>query len=537
VVISGRGARLMIVTTLLLFVTLGGGAQTSDILVVALQGEPASLDVHQLFDPRSWMVAKALYGESIEWGRWTDPETGLVYATPDWRPGLLESWERRMEGGEIVYTCHIRKGLKFFPSGNELTAEDYKYRIARVFALSPWDITIGGITKGADAVKILDPYTFEIHIDQPNCISDRWMQEYTMMIVDSKELKKHATDEDPWAHEYLRTHALNVGPYNLDHWTPGVEIVLVKNSDYPVPEYMQGHFEKIVFKIIPSVSNQLLLLKQGQIDIAPELPKKEVLDLKGTPGIKVLSFPSVNQFYLGFNVHEKPFDDPKVRQALAYAVPYEKIVDVVFLGQAQKPTTGLIPVGTNGATDKYWVYHYDLEKAKQLLSEAGYPNGFSMDLYYDYTRSRHESAALLLKDSFGRIGINVNLVKEDPATFSEKLYAKKAPPAFLQEMISWTNDVGYTFDMCYSSRGFANFGDWVNPEAEEIHKRAWTILDPQVRLPMYDRVQEILCTELPVIPLCQPNYTLAMRDDIGGFVKYWDELPHFNLLYRIRESD
>lgn len=499
-------------------------------LVVAIPGDVASLDVHQLFDPRAWPIARAIYGGGFEWELETDPATGLTYVSEaKFRPGLLESWESKEENGELVYTCHIRQGCKF-ASGNEMTAEDFKYRIARINALSEWDVIVGGCTKGEDCVTILDDYTFEMHLDEPNAVSERWMEELTMMVVDSEELKKEHTDEDEWAHEYMRSHALGVGAYNLDHITPGVEILLVKNEDYCAPDYMQGYFDRILFKIIPSVSDQMLLLKKGEIDLAPELPIKEVLDIMDESGIEVLSFDSMNLFYLGFNVHLEPFDNVKVRQALAYAVPYDDIVDVVFLGQAQKPT-GLITSGTAGATDKYWIYEYDLDKAKSLLAEAGYPDGFDMDLHFDLTRTAHEDAAVLIKDAFAKIGVNVNLIKESPAAFGEKLYAKEAPSAYLTTMLAWTNDAGYTMDMAYSSWGFANFGDWVNDELEQLIKEAWMARDPEVRLPMYDRAQEILDTELPVIALCQPNYVVAMKDDIKGYLKSWDELPRYHRLY------
>lgn len=499
-------------------------------LIVAISGDIESLDVHQLGAPRSWSVAWALYGLGFEWGHQTDPQTGLTYATSDWRPGLIESWERREAGNEIVYTLHIRQGCKF-PSGNELTAEDYVYRTARMQELRPWNNEVWGLTKGADGLKVLDDYTIEWQIDQPNALSDRGMNEMTMMIVDSEELKKHDTSEDPWGHDYLRTRGLGVGAYQLDRRTPGVEVLLVKNESYCAPEYMQGHFDRILYKIIPSVSDQMLLLRKGEIDIAPELPTKEVLDLMGESGTKVLSFDSTNLFYLGLNANVEPFDNIKVRQALAYAVPYDAIIDAAFLGQAQR-ASGLVTAGTPGATDKYWVYEQNPETAKRLLAEAGYPDGFDMPLVFDLSRTTHEDAATLIKDAFAKIGVNVELRKENPAAFHEKL-RKREQPAFLYETLSWTNDTGYTLDMAYSSWGFANYVDYLNPELDQLIKDSWEVMDRNARLAMYDRAQVILDTEVPSIALVQPNFVVAMRDDIEGFVKYWDEMPRYHELYRV----
>ena len=516
---------LLVISSLVASKTM---AKEPTTLVVALPGDIASLDVHQLFDPRAWPLARALYGGGFEWKLGTDHKSGLTSFTTDFQPGLIDSWDRREENGVLIYRLNLRKGCKF-ESGNELTAKDYVYRVARVNELSGFDNIVWGCTKGADCVKVIDDYTVEYHLDEPNAVSDRGMEELTMMIADSEELKKHHTDQDPWAHEFLRSNALGVGAYTLDHMTPGVEILLKKNETYCAPKNMHGYYDQILFKIIPSVSDQALLLRDGEIDLAPELPMKEVLDLLGKPGIEVLSFASLNLFYLGFNVSTEPFDNVKVRQALAYAMPSNDIIDAVFLGEAQKPA-GLVTVGTVGATDKHWVYEFNLNKAKRLLAEAGYPDGFEMDLAFNLSRATHEDSAVLIKNSFAKIGVNVNLLKQNEAAFHEKLYAKQAPPAYLEEVLAWTNDAGYTYDMEYSPWGFANFGNWLHPKMEKLIKEAWLVRDPDVRLPMYDEVQKIVDTELPVIAIAQPNYVVALRNDIKGYVKTWDELPRYHML-------
>ena len=311
-----------------------------------------------------------------------------------------------------------------------------------------------------------------------------------------------------------------------------VEMLLVKNEEYCAPDYMHGHFDRILIKIIPSVSDQMLLLKKGDIDIAPELPPKEALSLMDEPGVKVLSFQSQRRFSMGLNYKVEPFDDVKVRQALAYAVPYADIIDTVYLGQAQKPA-GTITKGTSGATDKYWVYDYDADKAKELLAEAGYPDGFEMDLVIDLSEPMREDTAVLIKDAFGKIGVQVNVIKESPAAFREKLRDRRQP-AYLDVDHSWTNDAGYTADMIFTSEGFGNYADFSNPEFDEIIANAWTILGPD-RMAEYDRAQEILDSELPVIVIAQPNLLVAMRDDIGGYCRNVDEMPRFHELYRVEQ--
>ncbi len=494
------------------------------VLRVAVSGEIESLDVHQLAAARSWSVAFAIYGMAFNYGFETDPATSLTYANANYQPGLFESWEKRTEGDQIVYKIKIRKGC-MFESGNELTAKDVAYRFERMEGLRPWNNTAYGCTKGKDCVKILDDYTIEEWLDTPNPITDIGMRPINSMIVDSEVLKENSTTEDPWGHEYLRLNGLGVGPYRIAENTPGVEMILVKNEDYCAPENMHGYYDKIVLKVIPDVSQQSLLLQKGEIDIAPELPAKEVLDLLDVPGVKVFSFASTKMVNLGLNNKIKPYDNAKVRQALAYAVPYQDIMDAVYQGQAQKPG-GLITRGTIVSTDKYWIYEYDLEKAKQLLTEAGYPEGFEMDIVMDMSYGQFEEAAILIMDSFAKIGIKGRIVKEASSAYQEKL-RKKEQPAFIYDMLSWVNDVGYTFSMVWMPTGFANYVMYENQELMDAVNEAWKVMDPDVRFKMYDPIIEILNTDVPAIVLVQPNYNVAMRDTLQGFTKYPEELARY----------
>jgi len=501
-------------------------------LIVAIPGEIESLDVHQLQAPRSWSVAFALYGMGFNWGYETDAATGLTYANTDYTPGLIESWEKRTEGDQVVYTLKVRQGCKF-ESGNELTSKDFQYRTERMQALRPWNNTVWGCTKGKDCIKIIDDYTFEYWIDAPNPLTDVGMRELNMMIVDSELLKTKATTEDPWAHEYLRLNGLGIGAYRIESSTPGVEMVLAKNEDYCAPENMHGYFDKIILKVIPDASQQKLLLEKGEIDIAPELPAKEMLDLKDKPGLNLLGFNSSRGIFLGLNNTIEPYNNTAVRQALAYAVPYQDILDAVFFGQAQ-PAAGLITSGTVGGSDIGWVYEYDPEKAKQMLADAGYPDGFDMDLVIDMSQAEWEEAAVLIQDSFSKIGVNVNIVKESSAAYQEKL-KKKELPAFIYHMLSWTNDVGYSFDMIWSPWGFGDYPNYDNKDLQAQVKEAWTEMDPDVRFPMYPPMIETLNTDVPAIVIVQPNNLVSMRSNLEGYVKYDDELPRYYEMKRVEE--
>jgi len=496
-------------------------------LVVAVTGEIESLDVMQLAAPRAWSVAWAVYGNAMEWGK--TEKNGLEYVSYDFRPGLIESWSHEMVGTSLVYTLNIRKGCKF-KSGNELTSADFVYRTERMQALRPWNNTVWGLNTGHEGYEIIDDYTFKVNIDAPNPISHIGMSQMTMMIPDSGEMKANHTADDPWAEKFIRTKDLGIGAYRISRSVPGVETILEKNNDYCAPEYMQAKFDKILVKIIPDLAQQVQLLRSGDVDLAPELPAKELMDLLGDNDISVLSFDSTTFLALGLNNKMEPFNNKKVRQALAYATPSSDIIDAVYMGKGQIPSS-LITRGTIGALEDIWPYNYDLEKAKSLLNEAGYGDGFDMDLVFNLSASTHADSAIFIKDSFSKIGVNVNLKPESPAAFQEKL-RKKEQPTFMYEMLSWTNDAGYSYDMIYSPGGFANYPNYESSLVNETIKNAWVVMDDDERFPMYYEAQRALDDDVPTIIITQPHRMIALRSDLGGYAKYFDEMPRYHEMFR-----
>jgi peptide/nickel transport system substrate-binding protein len=502
-------------------------AKDPNTLVVAVTGEIESLDVMQLAAPRAWSVAWAVYGNAMEWGK--RENNGLEYVTYDFRPGLIESWSHEMVGDSLVYTLNVRKGCKY-KSGNELTSADFVYRTERMQALRPWNNTVWGLNTGHEGYEVIDDYTFKVTIDAPNPISHIGMSQMTMMIPDSSEMKANSNADDPWAEKFIRTKDLGIGAYRIERSVPGVETVLVKNEGYCAPDYMQAKFDKILVKVIPDLAQQAQLLKSGEVDLAPELPAKELMDLMKEDNISVLSFNSMTFMSLGLNNKVKPFDNKKVRQALAYATPSADIIDAVYMGQGQAPSS-LITKGTIGALEDIWPYSVNLDKAKSLLAEAGYPDGFDMDLVFNLSASTHADAAIFIKDSFSKIGVNVNLKPESPAAFQEKL-RKKEQPTFMYEMLSWTNDAGYSYDMIFSPWGFANYGNYESSLVNDTIATAWVVLDDDERFPMYYDAQRSLDDDVPSIVITQPHRMIALRSDLGGYAKYFDEMPRYHEMYR-----
>ena len=167
------------------------------------------------------------------------------------------------------------------------------------------------------------------------------MAQYGHGVTQEQALKPHAAADDPWATRWLKTNDAGGGPFVLERWTPGSEIVLRRNEHYWAGP---AKLKQIAFKIVPEAATRTLLLRSGAVDVATDLPFQDILTLQGDPNMQVLSYPSTIVKYLAMNLKTPPFDQVKVRQAVSYAVPYDTILKEVVKGFG-RPLKSLAPEG------------------------------------------------------------------------------------------------------------------------------------------------------------------------------------------------
>jgi peptide/nickel transport system substrate-binding protein len=317
------------------------------------------------------------------------------------------------------------------------------------------------------------------------------------------------------------------GPYFIESWTPGVEIVYRRNPYYwDKPPF----FDKVVLKIIPNSANRALLLQQGSVDIATELSTEEIDALQGSPNVKILSIPTRNQLTLGLNNDIEPFNDVRVRQALAYAVAYEDIQIGVFKGQALT-SEGPVAVLSQYHVDGLWPFEYDLDKAKALLHDAGYPDGFEFTLNIPTGLPIAEKVAVVVKDSFARIGVNMVINKQSDSVFGELLW-KGEHPAYIRDIIWYVDDVGYLSAWGYKTGGICNWSNYSNTRVDELTDQLATEADMQKRHQMSEELQKIIIDESPILFLGDMNFMLAMRDNIDGYLQLPENYLYYYTLFR-----
>ena len=430
------------------------------------------------------------------------------------QPGLFESWE--LSEDATVYTMHLRKDI-VDSYGNQLKAEDAKWvfdRLRGTEAGSTYVADVLGI-ENPDQVTVIDDYTLEFRLSAPNAVFLRVLTVDNGGPFGAASARQHATDADPWATEWLTRNAPATGPYMLESWTAGIEQVLVKNPNYYGPE---PAIDRVIYRQVEESANRVALLLRGEADIARDLSMDEVAQIEDAPGVKVVCYPGNVFVWAAMHWDMEPTSNQKVREALAYAVPYQDIYDAVYRGFA-KPLYGWV---TDGFPDflgaDAFPYTTDYEKAKELLAEAGYPDGFDLEMVVAEGIPEHERIAVLLKDSFGKIGVNLSIDTKPMAAYRDVVMNRQAP-IMIDQNYSIVIDANYaSFVWLYDDEPPSlNASGFRDPEFNELQDKAVGMPDGPERAEVLKRMQERFYELTPWLPLANPPTCYGMSDRISNF--------------------
>lgn len=498
-----------------------------ETLTIAISGEIETLDPPFSQFQRSNEVNYNVLDQFFRYG-WVDSAKGYSVAdTGKVEGSAIQDW--KWSDDKLKLTMTLREGATFTKTGNPVTADDVLYWFERAYgtkAGTEWNAKTAHID-GIQSVKVIDPRTVELSFSAASPWFFYLFRDQSQAPIEAKVAKEHTSAEDDWAKKWLSKNDAGSGEYSVSEWQPGVEMTLQAN-----PKYWAGpaYFDKVVLKTIPSSANRALLLQQGEVDIARDLSTDEMNLLRDAPGVKVLSVPTRNQMILGFNVKKAPFDNPKVRQALNYAVPYKSIVDGVFGGNGLA-SAGPIPVQGQGHDSALWTVSTDIDKAKALLKEAGFENGLSFTLDVGEGSPTAEQIAVLLKDSFAQAGVDMTINIQPAAVFAEQL-GKLDHQAWMRDLLWYVDDAGYTGELFFKTGAVANWMGYSNPKLDEVIKSLGSEFDEAKKKQLAGDYQKILIEDSPVITLVDMPFEIAMRDDIEGYIQLPDNLLWYYPLKR-----
>ncbi|GGF72784.1 ABC transporter substrate-binding protein [Azorhizobium oxalatiphilum] len=494
-------------------------ARNETLLIVSESG-PNNLDIHG--------VGTNVPGYEASWNCYdrliTHPMkevNGTPYYDKDKFEGELAE---DMNIGDMSVTFKLKKDATF-QDGTPVTAKDVKWSLDRsvsVGGFPTFQMKAGSLEKPEQFV-VVDDRTIRVDFIRKDRLTIPDLAVIVPCVINSELVKKNATAQDPWGLEYTKQNTAGSGAYKVTKWTPGTEVIFERYDNWkggPLPK-----IKRVIWRMVPSAGNRRALLERGDADISYDLPNKDFMELKSNPKLNIISTPYSNGVqYIGMNVTRPPFNNPKVRQAMAYAVPYQKIMDAVMFGLA-KPMFGASPESkTEVAWPQPTKYNTDLAKAKALLAEAGYPDGFETTISFDLGFAGvNEPLCILLQESLAQIGIKTTINKIPGANWRTELN-KKELPLFTNVFSGWLDYPEYFFFWCYhgsnsvfntmsyQSAAMDTFIDGARTAAAGGDKAAY---DTDVR-----GMVDLAFADAPRLPLFQPYVNVAMQKNVTGY-EYW----------------
>ncbi len=355
-----------------------------ETLLIVSESGPNNLDIHGVgTNVPGYEVSWNCYDRLISHEMKTNGQGTPYYDKTKFKPELAED----MNTGDMSVTFKLRKDA-VFQDGAPVTAKDVKWsfdRAVTVGGFPTFQMSAGSLTKPEQFVTV-DDHTFRVDFQKKDHLTIPDLAVIVPCILNSELVKSKATEQDPWGLEFTKLNTVGSGAYKVTNWTAGSQVVLERNDNWkggPLPKV-----KRIIWRMVPDAGNRRALLERGDADVSYDLPNKDFSELKADGKLSIVSTPYSNGIqYIGMNVAHPPFDNVKVRYAIAYAIPYQKIMDAVMYGLA-KPMFG---ASGEAPTEVAWPqphkFNTDLAKAKALLAEAGYPNGLPEPIS-DVIRSR-----------------------------------------------------------------------------------------------------------------------------------------------------
>ena len=365
-------------------------------------------------------------------------------------------------------------------------------------------------------VTVVDKLSWEINLTRPDFgLFSVWAAPHPFgKIYDSVEIKKHAGADDPWGNQWLKTNIAGFGPWMIDTYKPGSELVLRSNPNYHRPGVPQ--VARVLFREVPSDATRASLLRAGSIDVALQLSPRLIEPLRSSSNVKSIDIPGNEWMVWLLNSAIPPFDDARVRQAMAHAAPIKEILRTVYLDKPWVSRwSGYAPSNYMGAPVQ-WPYDENLDRARALLKEAG-RESLKFDIIYETSVAGSEEVAVIIKSQLAKIGVEVELKGLAPAQYSEQYRARKAQSVLFKDA-SWGSDGRYWLATFFHSKGAVNHGNHKNPDFDKIVDEITPVTDVVARTDMSKKAHEMLVQDAPWAFAIGTGFSVAMSSKVDGFV-------------------
>lgn len=507
------------------------GADRRKTLVVVSVKEAVTLDPQVSLDGQSPLIWRGVY----------EPLLGLKGDSLEVTPGLAKSWDMSADGR--TYTFYLQKGVKFH-DGSSFTAKSIKFTLERSMALKKAGAYV---LDPVEEIKAIDDHTISITLKYPvrsflSAMAGMYTPSWAMKpeFVKNSEItvEKDGQKVGDWGEKFLYDHMLGTGPYRFVRWDHGQQIVLEKFKDY-WRGWTDKHFDRIIIKYIQEPATANLMLQRGEADIAIGLTDQMKTDLEKIKGqgVVVYRHPSLETYYIGLNTQKGPTADLRVRKAIAHAFPYQEYVKENLQGNA-KQMVGFVPSTFPGYNPDIPIYNYDLDKAKKLLAEAGYPSGgFTLNYVWETGYEWKRPVAEVLQQNLKQLGIKMTIQELNNAAFNA-LLSNPDSAEHAYGVVWWPfvdSPIDYFWSMCHKDAQASGGWNWVYYDNQEVNQRIdslESILDDKKWYANVSRIQQILYEDVPYICMYETDYRIPHRENLKGFYYnglFTDTLPLYEM--------
>ena len=421
--------------------------EAKDTIVIAQGADAKTLDPHASNDSPSTKIRMQIFDPLLKLDGDANPQ-----------PCLAESWDRENDTSIIF---HIRKGVKFH-NGDEMKASDVKFSIDRALASPEFHEVLDGITK----VEVLDDYTIRLTTEKPMAAILNNLSHDCIVVLSEKYVKENA--------DKIGQKPMGTGPYKFVSWESGDRVVLEA-----FPDYWRGEapIKNVIFRNVVEETNRTIGLETGEIDIIYDVGSMDKNKIKEDGRFNLIEAPQARVEYLGFNVKKKPYDNPKVREAISYALDQKPIIDTVYLGAAE-PATSII--------------------GPKIL---------------------YSIMAVIIQDQLKQIGIDVTIETLEWGAYLDGT-GRGEQEMYLLGWTTVTRDPDYGIAELTSTETQGNAGNrsfYSNPELDKLLKAGKVEMDPEKRKEIYKQAQEIIRHDIPMYMILYPTQAVATQKNIKGF--------------------
>ncbi|MEA2584144.1 MAG: peptide/nickel transport system substrate-binding protein [Thermomicrobiales bacterium] len=482
------------------------------VLTIGFYANVTSIDPATACSTEDAKITTQLYDRLVGYATKTLEDGTVAKDDQTIAPRLAQSWDISEDGK--TYTFHLTPDVKF-PSGAPVDADAVAYSFNRILTMKQCGLYSfsAGLSGNILSVTAVDPLTVQVQLNESDPIFLNAMAKSGAGIVDKTLVEANGGVVAEQKNEWMNTNSAGSGPYIVEKFAPSEEIQMRANETY---RGGKPYFDRVIWKIITDPANRVLLTERGDLQLTYNIPFRDQLRLAENDDLKIVRQPGLKITFVGLNNGIEPFNNPLVRQALSYAVPYDAIIEQVTSGLAL-PMKSIIPPLMADHDPSFFDKSTDLEKAKQLLAEAGLPDGFTFTLDIQSGSQEFDDIAVILQDQFRQIGVTMEIRKSDLAKYYEFVRGDQSQ-AYLIARTTGINDPGYFLGYMLPCGSTFAYSAYCNEQVDVLLGQARHEVDAAKRKELYAQIQQLVVADAPDLWLYVNPDAMVMAKNVEGLI-------------------